>query len=149
MVTKVKITTYTDFGIRTLMYLSTLPKGQRSSSAEVANVYDASRNHIAKVIAHLSALNYIESSRGKNGGIWLAKSPSEINIGQLVRALEHNLKGIDANASDCDIVPTSQLRKVLETGIDAFLQTLDQYYLTDLLNDTFQFEARPCTEQAG
>ena len=45
-------------------------------------------NHIAKVIAHLSALDYIESSRGKNGGIWLAKPASEINIGQLVRALE-------------------------------------------------------------
>lgn len=146
--TKVKITTYTDFGIRTLMYLSTLPKGQRSSSAEVANVYDASRNHIAKVIAHLSALNYIESSRGKNGGIWLAKPASEINIGQLVRALEHNLKGIDANASDCDLVPISQLKKVLETGIDAFLQTLDQYYLTDLLNHNYQFETHVCAEQA-
>ncbi|CAM3046094.1 Rrf2 family transcriptional regulator [Moritella viscosa] len=148
MVTKVKITTYTDFGIRTLMYLSTLPKGQRSSSAEVANVYDASRNHIAKVIAHLSALNYIESSRGKNGGIWLAKPASEINIGQLVRALENNLKGIDANASDSDIVPIYQLKKVLETGIEAFLKTLDQYYLTDLLNDTYQFESLPYTKQA-
>jgi len=148
MVTKVKITTYTDFGIRTLMYLSTLPKGQRSSSAEVANVYDASRNHIAKVIAHLSALDYIESSRGKNGGIWLAKPASEINIGQLVRALENNLKGIDVNASDSDIVPIYQLKKVLETGIDAFLKTLDQYYLTDLLNDTFQFESLSYTKQA-
>jgi Rrf2 family nitric oxide-sensitive transcriptional repressor len=148
MVTKVKITTYTDFGIRTLMYLSTLPKGQRSSSAEVANVYDASRNHIAKVIAHLSALDYIESSRGKNGGIWLAKPASEINIGQLVRSLENNLKGIDANASDCDIVPIYQLKKALETGIEAFLKTLDQYYLTDLLNDTYQFESQPYTKQA-
>ena len=141
-----KITTYTDFGIRTLMYLSTLPKGQRSSSAEVAHVYDASRNHIAKVIAHLSALDYIESSRGKNGGIWLAKPASEINIGQLVRALEHNLKGIDANASDSDVVPISQLKKALETGVDAFLQTLDQYYLTDLLNDTYQFESQVYAE---
>ncbi|WP_255554895.1 Rrf2 family transcriptional regulator [Moritella sp. 24] len=143
-----KITTYTDFGIRTLMYLSTLPKGQRSSSAEVANVYDASRNHIAKVIAHLSALDYIESSRGKNGGIWLAKPAAEINIGQLVRALEHNLKGIDVNASDSDVVPISQLKKVLETGVDAFLQTLDQYYLTDLLNDSYKFESQRYIKQA-
>ncbi len=148
MVTKMKITTYTDFGIRTLMYLSTLPEGQRSSSAEVADVYQASRNHIAKVIAHLSSLNYIRSSRGKNGGIWLAKSASEINIGELVRALEHNLKGFDDNTEDSDLVPTYQLKNVLQTGVHAFLKTLDQYSLADLLNDQHEFESLCYMKQA-
>ncbi|NQZ51712.1 MAG: Rrf2 family transcriptional regulator [Moritella sp.] len=148
MVIKVKITTYTDFGIRTLMYLSTLPKGQRSSSAEVAEVYQASRNHIAKVIAHLSSLNYIESSRGKNGGIWLAKSASEINIGQLVRALENNLKGVDNNTQDSELVPTYQLKNLLQTGIDAFLKTLDQYSLADLLDEQREFESLCYMKQA-
>ncbi|SQD78807.1 Rrf2 family transcriptional regulator [Moritella yayanosii] len=143
-----KITTYTDFGIRTLMYLSTLPKGQRSSSAEVAEVYQASRNHIAKVIAHLSSLNYIESSRGKNGGIWLAKSASEINIGQLVRALENNLKGFDNNTQDSELVPTYQLKNVLQTGIEAFLITLDQYSLADLLDEQHEFESLCYMKQA-
>ncbi|MCJ8349333.1 Rrf2 family transcriptional regulator [Moritella sp.] len=143
-----KITTYTDFGIRTLMYLSTLPKGQRSSSAEVAEVYQASRNHIAKVIAHLSSLNYIESSRGKNGGIWLAKSASEINIGQLVRALENNLKGVDNNTQDSELVPTYQLKNLLQTGIEAFLKTLDQYSLADLLDEQREFESLYYMQQA-
>lgn len=148
MVIKVKITTYTDFGIRTLMYLSTLPKGQRSSSAEVADVYQASRNHIAKVIAHLSSLNYIKSSRGKNGGIWLAKSASDINIGQLVRALEKNLKGVDNNTADSDLVPTYQLKNILQTGIEAFLKTLDQYTLADLLDEQREFESLHSIKQA-
>ncbi|MFT5880670.1 MAG: Rrf2 family nitric oxide-sensitive transcriptional repressor [Moritella sp.] len=136
-----KLTTYTDFGIRTLMYLATLPKGTRSSSADVANIYQASRNHIAKVIAHLSSLNYIDSSRGKNGGIWLTRAAHEINIGQLIRELEGNLEGVDCEATNCSLVPVCQLKKALKTGVEAFLVALDQYYLSDFLTNSEELES--------
>lgn len=130
-----KLTTYTDFGIRTLMYLATLPEGTRSSSADVANVYQASRNHIAKVIAHLSALGYIQSSRGKNGGIWLIQPAEEINIGKLIRQLENNLSGIDCQTTNCRLTSACKLKVALQAGTDAFLATMDQFYLSHLIEN--------------
>ncbi len=136
-----KLTTYTDFGIRTLMYLATLPEGERSSSADIANIYQASRNHIAKVIAHLSSLNYISSSRGKNGGVWLTTDPADINIGKLIRELESNLDGVDCESTDCCLIPACNLRKALGTGVEAFLTAMDEYNLSDLLSNKDELEA--------
>ena len=130
-----KITTYTDFGIRVLMYLATLPVDERTSTAAIADIYQASRNHMAKVIAQLSALGYIASSRGKYGGIRLSKPAANINIGQLVRELEVNLTGVDCGASQCNLVTCCELKKILQTGMNAFLLTLDQYHLSDLINN--------------
>lgn len=130
-----KLTTYTDFGIRTLMYLACLPEGSRSNSADIAKTYNASRNHIAKVIAHLASLDYIQSSRGKNGGVWLVKPTNEINVGRLIRELENNLSGIDCNSTGCSIELDCQLKKALQAGVEAFLNTMDSYYLDDLIKN--------------
>lgn len=138
-----KLTTYTDFGIRTLIYLATLPDGTKSSSADVARVYQASRNHIAKVIAHLSALGYINSSRGKNGGIWLVQAPEDINIGQLIRQLENTLMpvqtatvAIQSTQSTANHPITAcKLKQALNTATQAFLTAMDQFNLSDLLEN--------------
>lgn len=137
-----KLTTYTDFGIRTLMYLATLPDGDKSSSAEVAQVYQASRNHIAKVIAHLSALGYIDSSRGKNGGIWLIQTPENINIGMLIRQLENTLSpATKPPYSEDSVLATKnssescKLKTALNAATNAFLTAMDQFRLSDLLEN--------------
>ena len=117
------------------MHLAILPANERSSTAAIAEIYQASRNHMAKVIAQLSALGYITSARGKYGGIWLHKPATEINIGQLVRELEVNLAGVDCHASQCNLLACCELKKILQASMAAFLNALDQYHLSDLISN--------------
>ena len=127
-----KLTTYTDFGLRTLMYLATLPEGELTSVAQVSRLYDISRNHLVKVVNQLAREGYLHAVRGKHGGIRLARSPKDINVGQVIRVLENNLKGVDCGSPACYLVPACRLRDALKLAMDAFLQVLEGYTLADL-----------------
>ncbi len=137
-----KLTTYTDYALRTLMFLGSLPAGTQSSVNEISVYFDISRNHLVKVVAELATQGYILSSRGKNGGIRLAKQPNEINIGAVIRLLENNLSGIDCQAGNgCKLIPVCQLTKALSIGMEAFLQAMEQYHLSDLIQNSDQIIA--------
>lgn len=85
-----RLTTFTDYSLRVLIYLAV--KGEESATiAEIAQNYDISRNHLMKVVQELSQQGYLIALRGKNGGLRLKMSPAEINIGELVRAMENDL----------------------------------------------------------
>jgi len=122
-----RLTSYTDFGLRALLYLATLPEGELSSVAKVSALYDVSRNHMVKVVNQLVKLGYLQSQRGKNGGIRMACAPETVNIGQVIRALEGNLDGIDCGSPACHIVSVCLLK------MNAFLAVMDSYTLQDLL----------------
>ncbi|WP_139736595.1 Rrf2 family transcriptional regulator [Aeromonas caviae] len=128
-----RLTSYTDFGLRALLYLATLPEGELSSVAKVSALYDVSRNHMVKVVNQLVKLGYLQSQRGKNGGIRMACSPESVNIGQVIRALEGNLDGIDCNSPLCHIVSVCLLKGALKEAMNAFLAVMDGYTLQDLL----------------
>ncbi|WMC10055.1 Rrf2 family transcriptional regulator [Oceanimonas pelagia] len=130
-----KLTTYTDFGLRALMYLATLPRGELTSVARVSALYDVSRNHMVKVINQLAREGYIHALRGKNGGIRLAKEPKDINVGRVIRLLEHNLRGIDCGSPACQLVPACRLRNALGQAMEAFLQVMEGYTLADLVGN--------------
>ncbi|MGB5855059.1 MAG: Rrf2 family transcriptional regulator [Oceanisphaera sp.] len=130
-----KLTTYTDFGLRTLMYLATLPEGKLTSVAHVSEVYKISRNHLVKVVNQLAREGYIRAIRGKNGGICLARSPGDINVGQVIRSLETNIKGIDCGSPACYLVRICRLKDALKQAMDAFLQVMDSYTLADLIGN--------------
>lgn len=130
-----KLTTYTDYGLRALMFMACLRPGTRSSVAEISSYYDISRNHMVKVVVQLVSLGYLHSVRGKNGGITLAKVPQEIRIGQVIRDLENNLDGVDCNSPGCKLVPVCRLTHALKTGMEAFLTAMDEYTLADLVSD--------------
>ena len=128
-----RLTSYTDFGLRALLYLATLPEGELSSVAKVSALYDVSRNHMVKVVNKLVKLGYLQSQRGKNGGIRMACAPETGNSGQVIRALEGNLDGIDCNAPGCHIVSVCLLKSALKEAMNAFLAVMDSYTLQDLL----------------
>ncbi len=108
-----KLTTHTDFALRTLMYLATT--GGRSTAAQVADLYGVSQHHLAKVVNHLARLGYVRSIRGIGGGIELAKQPEDVLIGEVVEALEGNMHLLDCVATDdvCAIESFCKLKKVL------------------------------------
>jgi Rrf2 family nitric oxide-sensitive transcriptional repressor len=128
-----RLNTYTDFGLRALLYLASLPEGEWSSVAKVSALYGVSRHHMVKVVNQLVKLGLLRSQRGKHGGIALASSPATINIGQLIRSLESNLDGIDCSSPCCHIASVCLLKQALKEAMAAFLAVMDSYTLHDLL----------------
>ena len=83
-----QLTSFTDYGLRALIYMASLPEGKMTSITEVTQVYGVSRNHMDKSINQLSHMGFVEAIRGKNGGIRLGKPAADIIVGEVVRALE-------------------------------------------------------------
>ena len=84
-----RLTSYSDFALRSLIYLAVKPTANEIVNiADIADSYRISKNHLTKVIHQLGKLGYIDTVRGKNGGIRLSMHPKQINIGQLIRHTE-------------------------------------------------------------
>ncbi|QSX33720.1 Rrf2 family transcriptional regulator [Shewanella avicenniae] len=129
-----QLTRYTDFGIRTLMYLALNPERDTLFRiAEITEVFDLSPNHVSKIVHHLGKLGYLHTVRGKAGGFRLAKRAEDINMGQLVRELEHSLEPIDCSNPYCRMLPACRLKGVLANAVEAYLNVLAQYTLADVV----------------
>ena len=126
-----KLTLFTDYSMRVLLYLAARPD-HLCSIAEVAKAYRISQNHLMKVVNDLARSGYIESVRGRGGGIRLGKAPEEINIGNLVRHTEGGFDLVDC--ASCVIAPACSLTGVLKEALCAFLAVLDRYSLADLMD---------------
>lgn len=125
-----KLTLFTDYSMRALLHLGAHPD-RLCSISEVAQAFDISQNHLMKVVNQLARQGYVETVRGRLGGIRLGKPPEEINIGALVRDTE---EGFDlADCGSCVIAPACGLTGVLGQALAAFLAVLDGYTLADLL----------------
>ncbi|WP_373944713.1 Rrf2 family transcriptional regulator [Vibrio chagasii] len=130
-----RITSFTDYGLRTLIYLACLPKDELSSVPKVSQVYKVSQNHMVKVIGQLKKLGYIEALRGKGGGIRLAVSPEQVRIGRVMRELEPHTDGVDCLSSPCVLLPKCKLKAALAEAMESFFSTMDQYTLADLVEN--------------
>ena len=129
-----QLTRYTDYGLRLLTYLALLPEGQRANIAEISAAYGLSRNHINKIVHQLGKSGVIDTRRGKGGGFMLNRKPAQVNLGEIVRLLENSLQVIDCAEPPCRIAPTCRLKLMLSEATTAFLTTLDQYTLADLVD---------------
>lgn len=125
-----QLTSFTDYGLRALIYLATLPEGRMTNITEVSETYGVSRNHMVKIINQLSRAGFVAATRGKNGGIRLGRDADKIVIGDVVRKMEP-LQLVDC--SGCSITPACRLRKAMNDAIQLFLQELDKYTLADLV----------------
>ena len=130
-----QLTRYTDYALRTLIRAALLPEGERLSVAEITETYNTSRSQIMKIVQHLGQLGYLRNIRGKGGGIELGMAPETIKLGDVVRHMENNLDVIDCNAPYCRLQPACRLKKVLNEATCAFMAVLDNYFLSDLIED--------------
>ncbi|MDD2914317.1 MAG: Rrf2 family transcriptional regulator [Gallionella sp.] len=126
----------TDIALRTLIYLG--QKGSPATIAQVSEAFDISKTHLMKVVMTLVAANLLISERGRNGGIRLARDARDIPIGEVVRQMENNLALVacmkEQVADDiCPLMPACHLRGVLFKAQQAFLTTLDESSLADIL----------------
>jgi Rrf2 family transcriptional regulator, nitric oxide-sensitive transcriptional repressor len=129
-----RLTRYTDYALRTLIYLG-LSEPRQGSIAEISRAYGISENHLTKVVHHLGRLGLVKTSRGRGGGLRLALPPEQIIVGQVVRQTEDDLALVECFANDaCAITSACRLRGVLGEALAAFLTVLDRYTLADLLS---------------
>ena len=129
-----RLTAYTDYTLRTLMYLA-VNTGRNTTIAEIAASYVVSETHLMKIVHHLGLAGDIETIRGRNGGLRLAKPPAAINLGAIVRRTEPDMDLVacfDATAR-CAISKACVLQTVLHESLAAFLSVLDRYTLADLV----------------
>ncbi len=129
-----RLTRYSDYALRVLMYMGV--RGERLVTIdEIAGAYDISRNHLMKVVYHLGRQGYIHTVRGRKGGMALARQPSEINLGVLVRETENDLALVECFGPDnrCCLTPACVLRQALDEALKAFMAVLDRYTLADLI----------------
>jgi Rrf2 family transcriptional regulator, nitric oxide-sensitive transcriptional repressor len=130
-----RLTLHTDYALRVLMYVGV--KGDALSTiGEIVDRFDISKGHVMKVVHQLGRKRYLETIRGKNGGIRLAKKLAEINIGAVVRDMEEELDVLDClheGEGYCRIENGCVLRSALRDATNAFLATLDRYVLEDLV----------------
>lgn len=130
-----QLTQYTDFGLRTLIALGLNP-GNQLTVTRISQAYDISRHHLVKVVARLAELGYVDTLRGKGGGVRLALDPDQIRIGAVVRSMEAELgvvECLEEGGGRCVIAPACRLKGVLREATREFLDSLDQYTLADVL----------------
>jgi len=125
-----RLTRYTDYAMRVLLYLGARQE-RLCGIAEIAQAYAISQNHLMKVVNDLVHAGYVQSVRGRAGGIRLARPAGEINVGALVRHTEDDFDLVDCGS--CVIAPACGLTSVLDEALLAFLKVLDGYSLADLL----------------
>lgn len=131
-----KLTLYTDYSLRVLMYLGLRDAEERVQIDEIAGFYNISKNHLTKVVHHLAKLGYIKTLRGRGGGIMLNYKPEALNIGEVVRSTEDNFhmaECFNAENNQCVLTPVCSLRFVLNDALKAYLEVLDNYTLEDIL----------------
>lgn len=138
-----QLTIYTDYALRTLMYLGA-NGGRPVPATEVAAAFRISANHLAKVAKDLVRGGYVRSHRGRTGGLELAMPPSKINIGQVVRFTEtlDLLECFDRATSTCPLTGACKLERTLHEAQAAFLAVLDRTTLADLVGGTASWATR-------
>ena len=132
-----KLTSFTDYSLRVLIFLAAVPD-RRATIAEIAVTFDASQNHLMKVVHFLGQQGWLANVRGKGGGLELGMAANQIVIGQVIRATE----GADLPAEcfglepdNCSIARICRLRSVLQEALNAFYAVLDDYTLADLVHN--------------
>lgn len=121
-----QLSLHADFACRVLIYLAT-KQGPRSSIEDIARAFKISENHLVKVVHRLGQLGFIETTRGRNGGIKLARDPELIAMGDVIRSMEPHFDVVEcfSSSSSCPISGICGLQPALWRARDAFLQTLD------------------------
>jgi Rrf2 family nitric oxide-sensitive transcriptional repressor len=129
-----RLTLHTDYALRLLMYLALRPQ-RRCTIEEVAGAYGISRNHLMKVALTLTREGFVDSLRGRSGGLQLALAPARIGLGAVVRKTEDGfdlVECFDPASNTCLIAPACRLKQPLAEAARAFLAVLDGYTLADL-----------------
>ena len=137
-----RLTAYTDFGLRALMRLAGEP-GRSFTTDEIATEFEISRHHLIKVVRGLAEAGYVKTQRGAAGGFRLARAANSITLGQVVRDLEQDQPLVECFRADggaCVLTPRCRLKAKLAAAREAFMRELDA---TTLAECAYPARSRP------
>jgi len=137
-----KLTQYSDLGLRLLMYLA-MREGESVTIQQASDRFAISKNHLVKISHQLTKSGLIVSTRGRNGGVRLARPPERINVEEALRATEDNFDLVECfNAAQnrCVISASCKLSGVLDTALAAFFKVLRETSLADLVTNAKELE---------
>ncbi|GBQ81101.1 Rrf2 family transcriptional regulator [Gluconacetobacter johannae DSM 13595] len=136
-----RLTLHTDYALRTLIYLG-FHTDRLVSIREIARAYGISENHLVKIIHRLGLGGFIETLRGRNGGLRLARPAAEIRIGDVVRYTEEDMGLVACMQAEetsagrtCVLADACRLRGVLAEALGSFMGVLDRYTLEDMMTE--------------
>ena len=139
-----QLTQATDYALRTLIQLACLPD-QRQSIDDIQRAFRISHSTLSKVVHRLGQLGYLTTTRGKNGGLQLSRAAAEINVGEVVRAMEphfHLLECFDTEHNTCPVSGACLLQGALHRAKRAFMAELDALSIADVSRNSKQLLQR-------
>jgi Rrf2 family nitric oxide-sensitive transcriptional repressor len=132
-----RLTTRTNLAARVLMACAVNP-GRTVRSGDIAQTCNASANHLAQVIHHLQLNGFVDTQRGRAGGLQLAKPADQISIGHLFRVFESGVpfaECFDPAANTCPLTSSCRLHSYISSAVESFYAELDKITLHDLVQD--------------
>ena len=133
-----RLTAFTDFSLRTLLHIG-MNRDRLVTIQEIAEEHAISKNHLMKVVHQLALAGYVDTIRGRNGGLRLQREPSEINIGEVVRFTENDFymaECFDPDSNTCPLSVRCRLKNTLKSATAAYLAVLEGQTLETLLVGT-------------
>jgi Rrf2 family nitric oxide-sensitive transcriptional repressor len=127
-----RLTRYTDYSLRVLIHLALYPE-QLCSIGEIARTYGISHNHLVKAVHALARNGFVQTVRGRTGGIRLARPAGKITVGEVVRKTEEGFQLADCPS--CTLSPACGLTGVLAQGVTAMLKVYDSHTIADLVKE--------------
>jgi Rrf2 family nitric oxide-sensitive transcriptional repressor len=129
-----KLTAYSDYGFRMLVYLAIAPDN-RATVREIAAAYDLSQHHLAKIAQRLVHADLLSSYTGRNGGLALKADPTTLRVGDIVRAVESDFAVVECLGHDghCAVSEHCGGRPLFDRAVDAFFAVLDSQTLADVV----------------
>jgi Rrf2 family nitric oxide-sensitive transcriptional repressor len=129
-----RLTTLSDYSLRVLMFLGASP-GRLATIEEIARAYGISENHLMKVVHGLARAGFVETVRGRGGGLRLARPAETITVGAVLRAVEEDFALVECfgTGDTCRITSVCRLKRVLGQALDAYFKVLDEWTLAELV----------------
>lgn len=132
--TSMRLTQYSNFALRTLQFAAVRAPAIVTVD-DVARAHGISKAHLVKVAAELARRGYLDSSRGRNGGMRLARPAEQITVGEIVRWTEAPLELVEcfnAETNTCPLLGACHLSRGLRRALRAFLSVLDDLTIADI-----------------
>ena len=136
-----KLTSQTNYAVRMLMFCHS--KAERATVKEIALFYDLPERFLFNILRRLTAAGYMETIRGRGGGIRLARPADTIRLGDVVRDVEENFEMaecFEAGGTDCPLINTCGLNKALHEALRSFFDSLNRYTIADLTGNEYNID---------
>ena len=127
-----QLTRFADLGLRVLMYLTHERPDAPVTNAEIASQFQVPHNHVIKVVNKLGKLGWVETQRGRGGGLRLAVPAASLRIGEILLGLEPTRSVVDCEEPPCVLRHRCSLKSALDEALDAFYDKLNEYTLAEL-----------------